>query len=47
MSVLLERTAGVIAAKHGGRPQPLALEAALRQGRERLLVLGQRVQIKV
>jgi plasmid segregation protein ParM len=46
MSVLLERAAGVIAAQHGGRPQPLALEAALRQGREQLLVLGQRVQIK-
>jgi plasmid segregation protein ParM len=46
MSVLLERAAGRIAERHGGRPQPLALEAALRQGREYLLVLGQRVPLK-
>ena len=45
MSVLLERAAGRIAEQHGGRPQPLALEAALRQGREHLLVLGQRVPL--
>jgi plasmid segregation protein ParM len=32
MSVLLERAAGLLAERHGGRPQPLALEAALRQG---------------
>jgi plasmid segregation protein ParM len=46
MSVLLERAAGLIAGQHGGRPQPLALEAALRQGREQLLVLGKRVPLK-
>ena len=46
MSVLLERAAALITEQHGGRPQPLALEAALRQGRERLLVLGQRVPLK-
>jgi plasmid segregation protein ParM len=46
MSVLLERAAGRIAERHGGRPQPLALEAALRQGREHVLVLGQRVLLK-
>jgi plasmid segregation protein ParM len=46
MSVLLERAAGLIAEQHGGRPQPLALEAALRQGREHLLVLGERVPLQ-
>jgi plasmid segregation protein ParM len=46
MSVLLERAAGRVAEQHGGRPQPLALEAALRQGREHVLVLGQRVPLK-
>ena len=46
MSVLLERAAARIAEQHGGRPQPLALEAALRQGREHVLVLGQRVPLK-
>ena len=46
MSVLLERAAGLLAERHGGRPQPLALEAALRQGREYLLVPGQRVPLK-
>jgi len=46
MSVLLERAATRIAEQHGGRPQPLALEAALRQGREHVLVLGQRVLLK-
>jgi plasmid segregation protein ParM len=46
MSMLLERAAGMIAAQHGGRPQPLALEAALRQGREQVLVLGKRVPLK-
>jgi len=45
MSVLLERAAGRIAEQQGGRPQPLALEAALRQGREHVLVLGQRVAL--
>jgi plasmid segregation protein ParM len=45
MSVLLERAAGRIAAQHGGRAQPLALEAALRQDREHLLVLGKRVAL--
>ena len=45
MSVLLERSAGLIADQHGGRPQPLALEAALRQGREHLLVRGERVAL--
>ncbi len=45
MSVLLERSAGRIAEQHGGRAQPLALEAALRQGREHLLVLGTRVAL--
>jgi len=46
MSVLLERAAARIAEQHGGRPQPLALEAALRQGREHVLVLGQRIPLK-
>jgi plasmid segregation protein ParM len=46
MSVLLERAAGLIAEQHGGRPQPLALEAALRRGREHLLVLGKRVSLQ-
>ncbi len=46
MSVLLERAAARIAEQHGGRPQPLALEAALRLGREHVLVLGQRVPLK-
>ena len=46
MSVLLERAAVRIAEQHGGRPQPLALEAALRQGREHVRVLGQRVPLK-
>jgi plasmid segregation protein ParM len=45
MSVLLERAAGHIVEQHGGRAQPLALEAALRQGREHLLVLGKRVPL--
>lgn len=45
MSVLLERAAGRIAEQHGGRAQPLALEAALRRGREHLLVLGKRVAL--
>lgn len=46
MSVLLERAAGLIAEQHGGRPQPLALEAALRQQREQLFVLGKRVALQ-
>jgi plasmid segregation protein ParM len=46
MSVLLERAAGRIAEQHGGRPQPLALEAALRQGREDVLMQGRRVALK-
>jgi len=46
MSVLLERAAGRIADQHGGRPQPLALEAALRQGREDILMQGRRVALK-
>jgi plasmid segregation protein ParM len=46
MSVLLERAAGLIAEQSGGRPQPLAPEAALRQGREHLLVLGERVPLQ-
>ena len=45
MSVLLERAAALVAEEHGGRAQPLALEAALRQGREHLLVLGKRVPL--
>ena len=45
MSVLLECAAGRIAEQHGGRAQPLALEGALRQGREHLLVLGKRVPL--
>lgn len=45
MSVLLERAAGLIAEQHGGRAQPLALEGALRQGRDHLLVLGKRVPL--
>jgi plasmid segregation protein ParM len=45
--VLLERAAGLIAEQHGGRPQPLALETALRQGREHLLVLGKRVPLQL
>ena len=46
MSVLLERAAERIAEQRGGRPQPLALEAALRRGQEHLLVLGERVALK-
>jgi hypothetical protein len=46
MSVLLERAGVLIAEQHGGRPQPLALEAALRRGREHLLVLGERVPLQ-
>jgi plasmid segregation protein ParM len=45
-SVLLERAAGLIAEQHGGRPPPLALEAALRRRREHLLVLGKRVPLQ-
>ncbi|MBK1699401.1 ParM/StbA family protein [Thiococcus pfennigii] len=45
MSVLLERAAALIAEQHGGRAQPLALEAALRQQREHLFVLGRRVAL--
>jgi len=46
MSVLLERAAGRIAEQHGGRPQPFTLEAALRRGREQILVLGKRVPLQ-
>lgn len=46
MSVLLEHAAGLVADQHGGRPQPLALEAALRRGREHLLVVGNRVLLQ-
>jgi plasmid segregation protein ParM len=45
MSVVLEKTAERIARVHGGRPQPLAVEAALREGREHLRVLGARVPL--
>jgi plasmid segregation protein ParM len=45
MSVLLETAAAGIAAERGGRPQPLAVEAALRAGRSHLLALGQRVAL--
>ena len=45
MSVLIERAAGLIAERHGGRPQPLAVETALRHGRDQLLVLGKRVAL--
>jgi plasmid segregation protein ParM len=45
MSVLLERAAGAIATRHGGRPQPLALEAALRQGRSALRVFGEHLPL--
>ena len=46
MSVLLEKAAAQIAQEYGGRPQPLALEAALRQGRSHLLVTGRRVPLR-
>jgi plasmid segregation protein ParM len=46
MSVLLEKAAAQIAQEYGGRPQPLALEAALRRGRSHLLVAGRRVPLR-
>ncbi len=46
MSVLLERSARMIAEAHRGRPQPLALEAALRANRDYLLVSGKRVALR-
>jgi plasmid segregation protein ParM len=46
MSVLIERAAEAIAREHGGRPQPLAVEAALRQGRKTLRVLGRAVDLE-
>jgi plasmid segregation protein ParM len=46
MSVLRDHAAGRIAEQRGGRPQPLALEAALRQGHEHLLVLGERIALQ-
>jgi plasmid segregation protein ParM len=46
MSVLLEKAAAQIAQEHGGRRQPLALEAALRQGRSHLLVTGRRTPLR-
>jgi plasmid segregation protein ParM len=45
MSVLLETAAAGIASERGGRPQPLAVEAALRAGRTHVLALGQRVPL--
>jgi plasmid segregation protein ParM len=45
MSVVLERAAAHLAERHGGRPQPLALEAALRQGRTQVRILGQAVAL--
>jgi plasmid segregation protein ParM len=46
MSVLLERAARLIGAEHGGKPPPLALEAALRAGRRDLPVRGRRVVLR-
>jgi plasmid segregation protein ParM len=45
MSVLIERAAARLAERHGGRAQPLALEAALRRGRTHLAVFGQRIAL--
>lgn len=45
MSVLLDKAAEQIAQEYGGRSQPLALEAALRQGRSHVLVPGRRVRL--
>jgi plasmid segregation protein ParM len=45
MSVVLERAAAHIAEQHGGRPQPLALEAAMRQGRTQVRIFGQAVAL--
>jgi plasmid segregation protein ParM len=45
MSVVLEQAAARIAERHGGRPQPLALEAALRQGRAQIRVLGAEIPL--
>jgi len=45
MSVLLERAAKALAGTYGGRPQPLALEAAIRAGRARVLHNGQSVAL--
>ena len=45
MSVLIDAAARRLADLHGGRPQPDAVEAALRQRREHVLVLGQRVPL--
>jgi plasmid segregation protein ParM len=46
MSVLIEGAAKRIATDYGGRPQPLAVEAALREGRNWMLVLGERVPLQ-
>jgi plasmid segregation protein ParM len=45
MSVLIDRIAALLAEQHGGRPQPQRVEAALRAGRDHVLVLGQRVAL--
>ena len=45
MSVLLERTARHLAEVHGGKPAPLALEAAVRVGRKTFLQAGRRVDL--
>jgi plasmid segregation protein ParM len=45
MSVLIDRAAILIAEQHGGRPEPQRVEAALRAGRDHVLVLGQRLPL--
>lgn len=45
MSVLIDAAAHRIAEAHGGRPQPQAVEAALRAGRDHVLAHGQRVPL--
>jgi plasmid segregation protein ParM len=46
MSVLIDAAAERIATEYGGRPQPLAIEAALREGRNEILVFGKRVALQ-
>ena len=45
MSVLIDRVAALLAEQHGGQPEPQRVEAALRAGRDHVLLLGQRVAL--
>ena len=45
MSVLIDRVAALLAEPHGGRPEPQRVEAALRAGRDHVLLLGQRLPL--